>query len=653
MQRGIGLIAMVLCLAAASGGDTPADELFQAIRNNDLNYLKAQLSNGADVNTRDRRGATLLMHAAAFGSPEAVRLLLDSGAGVNAKNSFDATALLWGAGDPRKAAMLVAKGADVNARSKQGRTPLMVAANCDGCSETVRLLLSKGADPKQKDGQGNSALRLAADLDDFESVRLIIDAGVPPDAPDGDGTTALQSAAVNCNLAETKFLLSKGADVNLANTFSGEVKFGKIQLIGLTPLMWAAPFCKADVVQTLLDAGAKVNVKDIRDMTPIMLAVTSETQDLAVVRALLKAGAGVNGKSNMGETALDWAHKFGNPEVIAALTAAGARAGDPLSPPQRPASAPKSAQQAVEYGVALLQRTSTEFFQQSGCVGCHHQAFTTMAVVAARAGGVPVNDAAAEEHVKMMEGQWTGVQEAVLLRIDIGGMQDNEMYSLLAMAAARYPSNAITDTMAAYVAAVQRRDGAWRLGGEARVPLEYSAVSRTAVAMHTLQLYGSPAQRPDFDRRIARAREFLLGAKASTTDELAMQLAGLAWAGAARDKVREVGRTLVACQRSDGGWAGNRNLPSDPYATGQSLWALRESGTLTASDPAYQRGVKYLLGTQWTDGSWYVRSRATKFQPYFQSGFPYEHDQWISSTATGWAVMALAPAIETEKRASR
>ena len=63
--------------------------------------------------------------------------------------------------------------------------------------------------------------------------------------------------------------------------------------------------------------------------------------------------------------------------------------------------------------------------------------------------------------------------------------------------------------------------------------------------------------------------------------------------------------------------------------------------------------MKYLLGTQWMDGSWYVRSRATKFQPYFQSGFPYEHDQWISSTATGWAVMALAPAIETEKRASR
>jgi hypothetical protein len=41
-----------------------------------------------------------------------------------------------------------------------------------------------------------------------------------------------------------------------------------------------------------------------------------------------------------------------------------------------------------------------------------------------------------------------------------------------------------------------------------------------------------------------------------------------------------------------------------------------------------------------------VRSRAPKFQPYFQSGFPYEHDQWVSSAATAWAVMALAPALE-------
>jgi len=49
-----------------------------------------------------------------------------------------------------------------------------------------------------------------------------------------------------------------------------------------------------------------------------------------------------------------------------------------------------------------------------------------------------------------------------------------------------------------------------------------------------------------------------------------------------------------------------------------------------------------LLSTQRADGSWFVRSRSPKFQPYFDGGFPYEHDQWISAMATGWSTAALA-----------
>jgi hypothetical protein len=60
----------------------------------------------------------------------------------------------------------------------------------------------------------------------------------------------------------------------------------------------------------------------------------------------------------------------------------------------------------------------------------------------------------------------------------------------------------------------------------------------------------------------------------------------------------------------------------------------------------YRKGVKFLLTTQSTDGSWHVSSRATKFQIYFESGFPYSHDQWISTMATGWAASALSLAID-------
>ena len=59
---------------------------------------------------------------------------------------------------------------------------------------------------------------------------------------------------------------------------------------------------------------------------------------------------------------------------------------------------------------------------------------------------------------------------------------------------------------------------------------------------------------------------------------------------------------------------------------------------------AYRQGIQYLLNTQLEDGSWYVRSRSIPFQPYFESGFPHGHDQWISAAATNWAAMALVAA---------
>jgi hypothetical protein len=49
-----------------------------------------------------------------------------------------------------------------------------------------------------------------------------------------------------------------------------------------------------------------------------------------------------------------------------------------------------------------------------------------------------------------------------------------------------------------------------------------------------------------------------------------------------------------------------------------------------------------LLKTQLEDGSWFVKSRSIPFQPFFESGFPHGHDQWISVAASNWATMALA-----------
>jgi ankyrin repeat protein len=652
-MRGFWVISITVCLSGTACAQNAADQLIQTIRNNDLASLKTSLAKGVDVNTKDSRGSTLLMHAAASGSPEAVKLLMEGGADVNAKNEVEATALILGAGNPEKARLLVEKGADVNAHSKLGRTPLMIASGCDGCSATVKLLLDKGADPNARDKQGNTAMAAASWGDISDSVKLLLAKGAGADVGDREGYTPLSHAASNCNLEAVKLYLSKGANVNAANTSGGEVKFGKIQLIKLTPLMMASTFCGPEVVKALLDAGAKVNDADIRGMTPLQFAVSSEVQNPAVVKTLLKAGADVNARSTAGETALDWAKKFGSKEVIAALTSAGAREGEPYSPPQPKSAGERTVSQAVEKGAAILQQGAMEFFTQSGGVGCHHQPVASMAIAAARTAGVHVDESAAKGLVKMIEGESLFFNQLMLERANIGGQSDGPTWKLMALASEHYASSPVTDAIVSYIAHNQRHDGTWWFGGVSRAPFEEGKMARTAMSIRIMQAFNTPGMKAELDSRIARARNYLTSGKANTNDEASMQILGLHWAGGNSSGMSALGKTLIGAQRADGGWGQNRNLPSDAYATGEALFALKEAGILTASDAAYQKGVKFLMDTQYPDGSWYVRSRSPKFQPYFQSGFPHDHDQWISSAATSWAVQALSPAAANEKRASR
>ena len=170
-----------------------SNHFYQAIRNNDLAVLRVLLK-AADANTKDKRGTTPLMYAAAFGSIDAMNMLLAAGADANAKNALDASALHWCAGDLAKVRLLVSKGADVNVRSKPGRTPLIIAAAHDGASEIVRVLLNQGADVSARDGAMVNALAAAADANDTTTVRLLLDRGATVSAKDPSSGMARRSA---------------------------------------------------------------------------------------------------------------------------------------------------------------------------------------------------------------------------------------------------------------------------------------------------------------------------------------------------------------------------------------------------------------------------------------------------------------------------
>jgi len=265
---------------------------------------------------------------------------------------------------------------------------------------------------------------------------------------------------------------------------------------------------------------------------------------------------------------------------------------------------------------------------------------TAMAAGVARGRGLRIDEVAASEQAKATLFGFAGFEQPMLQRLDPPGGANTIMYALLALEAGRHPADRVTDAMVFNMVAQQQMAGDWEFGGIARPPITDGSFPTTVLSMRALQLYSFPGRKAEFDNRIARARAWLLQAKPRTTEDANMKLLGLKWTSVESSVVKSAIRDVLALQRPDGGWAQTPDLASDAYATGQALYALRTAG-VAASDPAYQQGVAWLLKTQLPDGSWHVASRAPKFQPYFQSGFPHDHDQWISSMATGWAVMGL------------
>jgi ankyrin repeat protein len=635
---------LLLCLATnAAMAQSREAPFYEPILRNDLGALHALGGKpGAAAAMRDAKGSTALMYAAAIGSVEAVKLLVEAGAGVNDANALGATALMWCAGDAAKARYLVSKGADVNARAKTGRTPLLIAALYDGSAEIGQLLLSKGADPKAVDTSGTTVLHAAANSNNIEFARLLLERGADPNAVDAAGFTPLTAAAQNGDRGGTlvKMLLARGVRVDpvCAETLD-TAKNGPLALGLFTPLILAAGQGSLAAVEALVKAGANVNAADVRGMTPLMTAIATDHADPRVIRLLLEKRAYPDRKSKKGESAYDWARTYNNPEVLKALGIAGRPLREASLPPVGDAT--PTVRNAVEKSVALLQRTSREFQVRGGCPACHAQHHTGLAVATAKEAGAKV-DWALEQAEARTAGLLRGSLEQTLLQvIDPPPGTDGHVFSLLQMQAAGLPPKIGHDSVLFHLMAMQRKEGDWPNYGALRPPFEDGSFTITAKAIKVLRDGEWPGRREEMRGRIAKAAQWLTQASPITTEDRTMQLLGLRWAGArvSEHRVRE----LLALQRRNGGWGQTEHLPADAYATGEALYTLRQAG-IPASDARWRTGVEFLLRTQLPDGSWHVVTRAAGFQPYFESGFPHGHDQWISQSGTAWAVMALSAA---------
>jgi len=295
--------------------------------------------------------------------------------------------------------------------------------------------------------------------------------------------------------------------------------------------------------------------------------------------------------------------------------------------------------EAARRSLSLLGASSASWTAEQQCFSCHHQGLGTLALSMGAELGLEVDGALLTREREAVH-RYAQKRIDRLLTNDGAGVSSRSL-SLLALGSGERPRDLVTDLLAHYLATRQSAGGAW-YSNEHRPPMEDSSVSATAWSLRALALYAAEGRAEETRTRVERAALWLEGVEPRDTEERAMRLLGLAWAGRPESELEPDAEALLAEQRSDGGWAQLPTLASDAYATGQALTVLHQVAGLRRDRPEWERGIAFLRDAQHDDGSWHVVTRRRiPGQPQVASGYPHEEDQFISYMAASWATMAL------------
>ena len=267
-----------------------------------LELVAYLIDHGAETESVNEEGATLLHCAAVSKNTRLTKLLLYKGANVNARNNNVQTPLLLildapgvdkSENDRELVEMLLEHGADVNVKDHWGGTPLEYACKNKDLY-ILKRLISCGVNFGYKDlaSLGDNvpyderAMRqtLTAPLKQMMNQLHHFDASTVP-----SWVKIIDDFHLDCSL-RAKFLelfLKAGVDTNQATSEGKPLLHRLIELEDL------------DSVKLLLKAGADINCVDQQGRTPIMISTTPD-----IMHALFSQGADVYRKDEKGRTLL-------------------------------------------------------------------------------------------------------------------------------------------------------------------------------------------------------------------------------------------------------------------------------------------------------------------------------------------------------------
>lgn len=296
---------------------------------------------------------------------------------------------------------------------------------------------------------------------------------------------------------------------------------------------------------------------------------------------------------------------------------------------------------SIDRSLPLLLKAAEGHIGKQTCFACHNQALPMLAFHAARERGFEIKDDDLKEQTEFIRDFLKSNIEKFKKGEGTGGQVDTAGYALLTLELGGHKPDEVTAAVVEYVLKYQPDRDHWRVVSN-RPPSEASDFTTTYLALRGLRVWGKSEQKEAIAERLERTRTWLLKTPAKDNEDRVFRLLAMQEARVEENVIRAASNSLLGLQRPDGGWAQLDDGKSDAYATGSALFALHNVGRLKAIDAEYQCGLGFLLRTQLPDGSWYIKSRSKPFQPYYEGGFPHGKDQFISSSASGWATAALA-----------